>query len=515
MPGIKPTQWLDEQIKKLTRAAIDAFVHQVVGSGAEQYSKEEGVYRFTATLTPVEESQAGGGLLGGPKIIPPRYTISRPGSDGLGGGVVTRVDTPQTGSTGEKTAKGAIAERVESTDWVQRFNEVRNRIGQAIKDWKELPTKADLASLKYFRNDLLSKVGVRLAVDWNNGDQGDSGNSKRGGSPTGESEINAAIYALEANQECMSGATWGVFQQNYICKIRTVISLNHALFRATASVVGAEHAMFSNARETVSSILDSSTAAFDAVSVPAKGSVDIKAAAKIGSAAVEAVKALAGADGPLAAGKAVKAVTDFGLAVVDAAPEDPDISKNGGNYDEVMNGFEGALSDLNARVTKTEKDLDSKLQANLNQLKGHGSDYGIAFTALDTSSSNQLKIRVEGDGSYDMTVNSITQVNLPTIASELSGVVTDLTTVKDSFPRLVNRPGSIGLGVTGPSTNFCSSMDNLIRYINELSYETTLAKHNLELAVQDLTTQDGSSKAELERVQAEVQEHYENDPNKK
>lgn len=81
------------------------------------YSKEEDVYRFTTALTPLEEGRAGRGVIGGPKIVAPRYTLSRPNSEGHGGGVLTRVDVPQTGTTGTKTVKGASASAIEDTDW--------------------------------------------------------------------------------------------------------------------------------------------------------------------------------------------------------------------------------------------------------------------------------------------------------------------------------------------------------------------------------------------------------------
>lgn len=104
-------------IKALTRVSIDAYVCHNLSYAQTNYSKEEDVYRFTTALTPLEEGRAGRGAIGGPKIVAPRYTLSRPNSEGHGGGVLTRVDVPQTGTTGTKTVKGASASAIEDTDW--------------------------------------------------------------------------------------------------------------------------------------------------------------------------------------------------------------------------------------------------------------------------------------------------------------------------------------------------------------------------------------------------------------
>lgn len=83
----------------------------------------------------------------------------------------------------------------------------------------------------------------------------------------------------------------GIFQQNYIAKARTVVSYNHALLGPTGSVVGAEYALFSDARMVVIEILRKTKKAFNDVSIGRTG--DIVVAAKIGSAAVDAATGIA------------------------------------------------------------------------------------------------------------------------------------------------------------------------------------------------------------------------------
>ena len=188
------------------------------------------------------------------------------------------------------------------------------------------------------------------------------------------------------------------------------------------------------------------------------------------------------------------AVVDFGVAVIDAKPEKTDISKMESTCGDVMQGFEDALSDLNTRLCNTEDDLNQKPQSNLGQINNHGSDCGIVFEGFDTISNDELKIKKDGDGTDDLTDNNVTNTSLPNIADKLSDVIPDLTTIKDAFPKIIYRPKSIGLGVTGPTANFCSSMDKQINFIKELRSETLLAKRNLELAAENLSTQDGSNK---------------------
>ena len=105
---------LDESIGRLKRAAIDAYVRDKIGGGAESFTRNKDGYEMVFTGTTMG--------------------IDRPGPDGEGGGTGFKASTSNSGPN-----YGGGSGSTSELDYTKEFNSVRRKIEDIVEPWRKLP----------------------------------------------------------------------------------------------------------------------------------------------------------------------------------------------------------------------------------------------------------------------------------------------------------------------------------------------------------------------------------------
>lgn len=437
---------LESLIGKLKRSAIDAYMRGgPLAGGAGGWSIEGDHY--------VLSSRAG------------TAKVSRPGEDGEGGGDWSHSDL----FIGWLGGLGGGRDQ----EFSEAFGSIRTRIDKAIAPWKDLPDPSGISTeveeCRVITRDLSG------AADASNG------------TATGAGDIASAIGLMHENLDAMSGQTISTFKMKFLGKLGLAIGGMHAISLVHGAAIAGEQGIFEETRRAVADAVDSARAACDAIAQSGGG--DLKVALKIAEWAAKGA-------GIFATGgvSATFEVSKLGIEMVQTVTSDEDFRQEASSHETALKAFEEALDKINDEVKKGEQALRDNLVKNLNQIRSDRSSYDLKLDAISSSEDVTIISKPLTD--------EIIKTYMPTIAAGLETAATN--TLNVSFSSVVNRDGAVGLGVTGPSTEFSELNYLLYELLKDLSWEVSIGAKNLELAVAELMGTDADVRAKLDDITSKV-----------
>lgn len=418
-------------IGELKRAAIDAYMK------SQGWDIEGDKYNISSSST--------------------SYDVTRPGTDGQGGG-----DWDWNGFWD-------IGNSDQDAKWRAAFDDVRGNIDDTMERWLDLPDPAELDDdVEQLRqaNRLLSFAAA-----------GGTGGGKIGGYLTG----------VQENLSAMSGATIATFKADFLLQLEKAIGGHHGLTVILGGAMAGTKEIWTRARQTVVDIVDQTRGALDAYAHD--NGPDWEVVIKVAGYAVEGIGLFATGGVSTAlkgAGQGLKILTDVN------SKKNTTATKPSLDYDGLMKGLGKALDELAAAIKVEETAQKDNLDLNTRYVRADKGSYDLSKPAiLGISDDSQAEIIVINRP----LVNEITGTYLPNIATEL----TEAGSQAYQATYQAYRDGSIGIGASGINTEFSELQWVLIDLIRDLAWETENGAKSLALAIEDIGRADTDVEDALEK----------------
>lgn len=436
---------LESLIGKLKRSAIDAYMRgNPINGGGGGWSIEGDHYVL---------SSASGGTA----------KVTRPGENGEGGG-----DWAHSSFLLEW-----FLDSGRDQEFTEAFGSIRARIDKAIAPWKDLPDPSGISTevdeCRVITRDLSG------AADASNG------------TATGAGDIASAIGLMHENLDAMSGQTISTFKMKFLGKLGLAIGGMHAISLVHGAAIAGEQGIFEQTRRAVAEATDSARAACDAIAQSGGG--NLKVALKIAEWAAKGASIFA-----TGGVSATFEVPKLGIEMIQTVTSDEAFQREPSSHETALKAFEEALNKINHEVKRGEQALRDNLVKNLNQIRSDKSSYDLKLDAISSSEDVTIISKPLTD--------EIIYTYMPAIATGLD--TTAENTLKVDMHSAVNRDGTVGIGVHGPSEKFAELNWLLYELLKDLSWEVTMGAKNLELAVAELMGTDADVRAKLNDITSKI-----------
>lgn len=404
-------------------------------------------------------------------------TISRPGSDGKGGGK---------GKESTSNPYGPVS--ITENDYTTAFDQVREEIDAIVKPWTKLPDP-----------DLIDQVmrDCRRAISpLSTGPLSSKGQGTAGGL------IQIKLSSIHDELVQMYGNTIATFKSKVIENLQHIIgNLSMATIHWGAAL-GSEQGIFAKARESAVEIVLEGISLFDSIAQQETG--NIKTFLEISKLAVDGFL--------LFSGNVVAATTSqtlgLGLQALQASDfdTDKDINEEAATYDDGIAALSSALERTNTNIRKSENAVNDNLIHNMGEMHKKKEAYDLKLAAIKSSDVNPSeKLNIN-----QSRIDSISQLSKPVILEELNKVWPAIDGI-DMTP-CVTRPEGIGRTIYGPSSKFHDFKWLLYDLICRLIEETENAFKDFELAIEYIQQEDSATKAALDSMAGRVNHNEGPDP---
>lgn len=461
---------LNELIGNVKQAAIDAWMVDL------HYTKiDDSTYEAE-----------GSGAYGTRSTYDPRYLVTRPGNNGLGGGVMSRV----TYAYGGSWSSGQSTEIVSSLE--AEFDQIRTTIEELFEPWKDLP---DPEKVKASVGDAVSAI-TELSVEY----------SSSGTQTDNTTSIAMQTDLVNDSLQYLAGATVDAFKLNFLTPMVGAAMTLRTIAVARAVVAAGEQSLWEKAREDV---LQAATSIKDAFAAVAPHSSGMSAATTLDVAGWlnDAIGLI-----PLPWVGAVTGIVSIGIDILDktATKDEMPNPVSGGSYEAVLTSAGEHLKKINSVITQAEQEIHDNLTANANGIRSAAGRSALdlvphAFREGESIiPSTEVPHSANGMSEIAFTtekVNGIVDVLLPAISTTFKNA---LDAFEGSFYSTINRDDRIGLGANGPAAAYADVSLLFYSLCGELSEEVSNAAINLKLAYQENLSLDGSYAADLRAVTEDI-----------
>lgn len=449
---------------KLKRAAIDA------------YMKDEG-FRIDGEDQYYDERHSVSDL---------HYKVSRPGSDGEGGGDWTSDHFLPDSWLGGDDKDAA---------WRAAFAGIRDRVDAALEPWQHnaLPKPTTIDS------DIeQARQAMRLLS---------TAASSSGGSTTGGGEIAGYLRTIDNNSNQLSGSSMEIFKAKFLYQLEAAVSGYRGIALVLGNAHGANKKIWEDARQGVADVVDKSTKALDAHAKSNDVSFDIPLL--VAGAAVAGAKAFITGGATVALeGAAVGLTLLSGLAGnAEKKAKEPAST----DYDGLMTAFEGALGDLSDAIGDEETQVKTNLETNFGQLEADRTSYDLTAAVTEDGDGNPRNETTLFDVTDDSQVNvivyerplvnGIIDVAMPGIATELYDAADQLCYAAQTR---LTRAGGVGLDSSAVSGAIWDLGWRGCELAKDLEWEVRNGAKMLQLVIDDLDQVDAQGRDALSRMQTEL-----------
>jgi hypothetical protein len=425
-------------IPKLKRAAIDAYMVSDYGGAAGQMWSIEG-----------------------DKYTMSDYSVTRPGSDGEGGG--------DWSGDWEWLLGGGKDEEFSGT-----FDNIRSRIDGAVDEWTaNLPKEAEIKAL----TDSVHAAMMGLGLS-----PGESGGVVNATGPLG-----GYLTLISQGIDQMSGATIEAYKGKFLAQLSRVVANQYAMTVPIGGMLAAEQNLWREARQTVADTVQAALDAMNAVVAGSGPNWDILL--KVAGWSVKGAGIFA--QGGL---KSATDVAGLGVEILAGTPAvKKATSSPGGTCESVLAALEKTMKELSDAILAEEQALQDNLDANqenmVKQVVGYDINKKDAELAINDAQAPEVEMIVTSPS----IIAGITDQHMPNVATEL-GKAADALWEGYGGTEL-NRPGGIGLQ-NGPS--YFGLLYQLFESIKNLQWEVEAGAKTLALAIADLHAADEASQKNLD-----------------
>jgi hypothetical protein len=424
-------------VGKLKRSAIDAWMHD---EGWEIYGDDH--YEMSSSST--------------------NYKVSRPGSDGEGGG--------------DWSSDFFIELFVDRDDeFKAAFSTIRSSVDALVKRWTDLPDPSTIGDIvESSRQITRGLAGAAASAD---------------GTATGSGDLAGYLELIEHNIDAMSGETIAAYKAKFLIQLGKAVGGFHAISVVSGAAVAGQQGLWEAARQDVADIIDGARKVMDSI---AEGdSVTWSEALTVVGFAAKGLGLFASGGLSVAIG-----VANLGIDVVKAGSGPTEVKNtiSAGSYENAIGDLEKALDGLASQIGVEEQLIDTNLSDNMANIRNDKTSYDL--TQPPISSSEGIIVITKP------LVDEITNTHMPAVAVDLDSIAA----IGSSFSTYsaVSRDASIGIGQSGPSANMGEINWLLYELLKDLSWEVTKGAQSLKLAVAQLEDYEQSTADELARVAAEV-----------
>jgi len=405
------------------------------------------------------------------------HKITRPGEDGQGGG-------DWSGNFIEEWFVGGDKDR----EWKGHMDEVRARVDNALRPWEDLPDPATFDSYIEYLRQANGKLAVATASS--------------GGVATGAGKIGAQLKIIEENSSAMSGGIISAFKSKFLLELGKAIGGHHGLTVILGQAMTAEQNLLKQARQDVAQAVASATAALDACAKG--GDPKMSFEFKVAGAVLAGVTAFATGGATVALSGAGAGLTL--LTTLSEESENKAKEPASKDYEGLMKGFEDSLGGINKAIKNEEGGVSDNLKTNLSKLQIDEASYNLTNPMQNVSDDSQLHTSESRAIIHNRSlVFEITDTAMPTIADELVAAKDLVWTGWSATPYY--RDPSIGLGETGPYTQWGDLAAPLWRLIGDLEWEIRNGAVTLKLAIEDMGQVDTDAKDALEKHAESIKDY--------
>ncbi len=422
-----------------------------------------------------------GGLSGGQWMLRPAryemlsgsaiYFVTRPGSDGEGGGLFG-CETPET--------LGTPPDLERAGGYEAQFAGIRATIDTIVEPWRFLPDPNEIAAVVESCKDVTVKLAGTATTS--------------AGEAVGGGNLGGFLKSIEQTCSAMSGRTIDTFKSKFINQLGRTIEGFHAVSIVSGAAVAGQGALWKEARTTVATILDNARGKFDLV---AQG---------YGGYWTETIKALGwvwkGVELFTGGSIPVKAAS-LGIQFLQSNVRDiPDVVKGFETYERGVTSLVEMLDVLNSQIRSEEQVVKDNLLNNLDGIARHKTSYDLTQFPIPPDSDVIIVNR-------DLT-HGIARTHMPLIADELDAIAT--LTFGGLPGQALLRDDRIGIGERGPSSEAGRLQYLLYELLKDLAWEVRNGARNLELAVADILDHDESAARELRELEKVIEAGSPYDP---
>ena len=439
---------LPELIGNLKRAAIDAYVRDKLASSPALFTLAEDHYLITVN------SGAGGGS---------STRITRPNSDGEGGGEATTITT-NFGQT-----------QCDDCDFTSEFDSVREEIKKILEPWIGLPNPK---RIEYEMNECRQIVSI-LA----------DRSSITGGKIVPSGDTQTKVQSIHGELVEMGGVTVETFKSIVIENLGKIVNNLSTATVFWGSTLGSEQGIFAKARESVVSTVTQSITLFNNVANSQSGKLDT--VLKIAKYAMEGFKLFVGNP----ATKLALDSTGLSLEILDGLKDEGKTSSKANTYEEGINALTTSFNIINNTIRKSENSINNNLVANMSNMHSQKDSYDLALKATK-SSEVQTKDKLRLDQSR---IDNILGLSKSKIIEDLDKAWKKMENIDMTY--CIDRDKRVGMGKGGPSVAFHHFKWLLHDLIRRLSEETENSFKNFELAVEYIKNEDMKSQSDLDAME--------------
>lgn len=359
-------------------------------------------------------------------------------------------------------------------------------IDEVFADYEDLPRESD------FSGDASSLEAGAAEIDVTA-----ESPTSQASAPSGNGRLAQDLNALAGDTGNLAGHYAQEFDDRYVSGLPFVMASNHALAAAAAVAVRTEANIW---REVATGLGSLRTNAYNAMIASGEGGGDDDLSFELGIAG-----ALIGAVGAFASGGAAiaLALASAGAGIASSVigeAADSDKKKNiplgASSPRGVLSKIEQALTDIDTQVREQEQELVDLLTDCTNATNAGGSDGNFDLRLRGGNAGPGRWLQEEQDVVVNPTsIAKITELWIPTIAGDLRAARTPLDVSGGGW----SRPSHIGVGGTGPWSEYQALQSRLDDLLGQLRTELLDAADSLQAAAQLIGLTDESISTQYEQ----------------
>lgn len=479
---------LEAKIGPLKRAAIDA----AIAGGHKAYRVDGDSYKMTA--------QNGSWIL--------HFKITRPDENGSGGGEMTVTEStssfdssyPFSGSSTHGHSSPALEEtaRRESEETKKRFDSIRKEIDDLLNPWKTLPDPSIISSdCDYYA----ANVTAKLAASSEEIKIPDTKNLPEPNADSSAVDTSSATYrrhgpmgtrlSISRSMAGLKGSAMDTFSATFQDKLPLIIKDLCYVSNIHCCTLSAEYGFFKKARAKVIEMVKNATDSFNKIAED-KGSVDAKTTLNVigWGLGLLALPTGGGSELALAAGQ-------LALTVAKDAKSESERKSTVSSYEEMKKELDESFEALKRELKNGEEAVNSTLKNNHTRAReDRNANFENASLHLVPSPI------VSGANEMQMDEENVNKVSTQLLS--VGDLLEEAAVNIGNAPMRVHRDGSIGLGESGPSSEYNSFGQMLYELLLDLKWQIEEGVINLKLTLNDFQEQDESSRAALEDITSDI-----------
>lgn len=415
--------------------------------------------------------------------LPDYGVVTRPGEDGLGGGIAVRIPAEHPRA---RLNSSQIAEmkRSATENFTAEFERIRTTIDTIVAPWEELPQGSTIDSVAEKCDTLVSNLMGAI--------------TESGSAFSGSGELGSVLSRVVMESTSFGGGALDDFKMRYIDDGVTRAARLTALAEVLGQAICAEAEVWRAAQDDRDSLLAQYITEFDKVAQGDGGSLELGFKI-VGAALAGAALFTTAGTGTAIAIAGAGIIADLGAEI---AKEESETSKNERRaFDDVdsgLNAFKQSFEALSSRIYEEESALIAAVDATIDRVKDSADKFQLAPAPIYKWEDDVMYAEPEKNLSLARTFLPQAAELTETASSEPSDIASDLTEALQHDYAAGNRSAGASYTVAA----FARMTKTLLA---EFAWDLDRGATNLEYALLDLMGTEESNTEQTQELAAEIE----------